>query len=120
MRTEIGVSSLLAAAASLLMVGMLAVGTPALAQSEEDLAAPQGAFVSTMAAPKAPVVYRVAVSDSGPLVTVSEEDLAVPPGAFTSAMTAPEFDNGKIRLAANEAADLGAPSLAEIVAASLE
>ena len=53
MSKQSSVSSLLAAAASFLLIGMVAVGSasPASAASEEDLAAPHGSFVSTMAIP---------------------------------------------------------------------
>src|SRR5262249_32027866 len=119
MRNQIG-SSVLAAAASFLVIGMVAVGSvaPAQAASEEDLAAPQGSFVSTMSAPNdlENLVYYVQAADKAPVVILaSEEDAAVPPGAFTSAMVAPELDRGKVKIAGNYDVNLS-----EIVAAGLE
>ena len=123
MRNQIG-SSVLAAAASFLVIGMVAVGSVAPAQaapasgvSEEDLAAPHGSFVSTMSAPNdlENLVYYVQSADKAPLILASEEDAAVPPGAFTSAMVAPELDRGKVKIAG--AYDV---NLSEIVAAGLE
>lgn len=100
MSNSSGLSSVLAAAASYLVLGTVALGLagPARAASEEDLARPQGSFLSVTAAPAAPApVYRLAQRPA--LVLASEEDAAVPHGAFTSAMTAPEKD---VRLAAND------------------
>jgi len=96
-----GLSSVLAAAASYLVVGTVALSlaSPVKAASEEDLARPHGSFLSVTAAPADPApVYRLAQNSN--LILASEEDAAVPHGAFTSAMTAPEHD---IRLA--DAAD---------------
>lgn len=114
MSKHAGISSVLAAAASLLVMGMVVAGSPAQAASEEDLAAPHGSFVSTLAVPHdaAAFVYRAA--DRTALIVASEEDAAVPQGSFTSTMTAPG-DNA-VRLAAAEP-DAGLP---EIVAAGLE
>jgi len=98
-----GLSSLLAVAASYLVVGTVALGLagPAKAASEEDLARPHGSFLSVTAAPADPApVWRLTQNAS--LVLASEEDAAVPHGAFTSAMTAPESD---VRLAANSGRD---------------
>ena len=104
MSKQSGLSSLLAAAASFVVIGMVAIGSaaPAQAQSEEDLAAPQGSFVSTMAAP-ADYAHSGIVRDAQnqPVVFygVSEEDAAVPPGSFTSAMVVPEIHDRAVRLA---------------------
>jgi len=98
-----GLSSVLAAAASYLVVGTVAVGLagPARAASEEDLARPHGSFLSTTPVP-APVsaIYRAPQRVAA--IYASEEDAAVPHGAFTSTMTAPQND---ARLARNDAAD---------------
>jgi hypothetical protein len=127
MSKQIGVSSLLAAAASMLVVGIVAIGTvvPAQAANEEDLAAPRGAFVSTMAVPadRGALVYR-AGNRPAVIVTASEEDAAVPPGAFRSAMTAPDIE-GEESVAHNAApqkaaANVSTVSLSEIVAQGLE
>lgn len=95
-----GLSSILAVAASTLVMGTVVLGLagPANAASEEDLARPHGSFLSVSAAP-APVstVYRVAPRVAA--IAASEEDAAVPRGAFTSTTPAPETD---IRLAAND------------------
>src|SRR5579863_9165798 len=100
MSKQFGISSLLAAAASMLVVGLVVAGSPAQAASEEDLAAPRGAFVSTMAAPDKAVALAARAGDRSVLiVAASEEDAAVPRGAFTSTMTAPEIRGGKTRLA---------------------
>lgn len=103
MSNSSGLSSVLAAAASYLVLGTVALGLagPARAASEEDLARPHGSFLSVTTAPAAPApVYRLAQRPA--LVLASEEDAAVPHGAFTSAMTAPEND---VRLAANDVAN---------------
>lgn len=100
MSTSSGLSSVLAAAASCLILGTVALGLagPARAASEEDLARPHGSFLSVTAAPTDPApVYRLAQRPA--LVLASEEDLAVPHGAFTSTMTAPGND---VRLATNK------------------
>ena len=120
---------MLAAAASMLVVGMVALGTPAQAASEEDLAAPRGTFVSTMAVPNdaANIVTRTG-DRPAPIVTASEEDAAVPHGSFTSTMIAPEIRGNKVRLASASDREnaLARPdngneiSLPEIVAAGLE
>jgi len=98
-----GLSSVLAAAASYLVVGTVALGLagPAHAASEEDLARPHGSFLSVTVPSAHPApVYRLAQRPA--LILASEEDAAVPHGAFTSAMTAPQND---VHLAANDAAD---------------
>jgi hypothetical protein len=119
MSKQSGIASLLAAAASMLVVGMVAVGSPAQAGNEEDLAAPRGAFVSTMAVPNdaANIVTR---AGDRRIVTASEEDAAVPPGSFTSTMAAPRISGNAIKLAAAGPANVTEISLSEIVAASLE
>ena len=121
MSKQFGVSSLLAAAASMLVVGMVAVGSasPAQAGNEEDLAAPRGAFVSTMAVPN-DAAYIVTRAGDRRIVTASEEDAAVPPGSFTSTMAAPRISGNAIKLAAAGPANGTEISLSEIVAASLE
>ena len=102
MSKQSGISSLLAAAASLVVIGFVAVGTaaPAQAQSEEDLAAPAGSFVSALAAPE---IYAAAVRDAQNQRVVfygaSEEDAAVPQGSFTTAMIAPQNNARDVRLA---------------------
>lgn len=120
-----GLSSVLAAAASYLVVGTVALGLagPAKAASEEDLARPHGSFLSVSAAPADPApVYRLARAPS--LILASEEDAAVPHGAFTSVTPAPERD---VRLAANSgqdgeivSSDRYETSLAEVVALGLK
>lgn len=114
MSKQFGISSLLASAASFLVIGMVAVGTPAQAASEEDLAAPHGSFVSTLAMPDDRGNVTYVIRDNRPaIVTASEEDLAAPHGSFTSAMVAPEIHRA-VKLA-------GDPHrLAQIVAAGLE
>jgi hypothetical protein len=129
MSKQFGVSSLLAAAASMLVVGMVAVGSTAQAASEEEFAAPRGAFVSTIAVPNdaANIVYR-AGNRPALIVTASEEDAAVPRGAFTSTMTAPDNEGEAISVASNSAprkvaakpGDVSNVSLSEIVALGLE
>ncbi len=129
MSKQSGISSVLAAAASLLVVGIVAVGIAAPAQvgNEEDLAAPRGAFVSTMAVPAGygNVGFRVG-NRPALIVTASEEDAAVPPGAFRSAMNAPDIE-GEVSVASNSAprkaakpGDVSNVSLSEIVALGLE
>ena len=121
MHKQSGLSSLLAAAASLLVVGIIATATPALAQSEEGLAAPQGSFVSTIAAPPAVRVRAIAVP--AVFYGASEEDAAVPQGSFTSAMAEPEIEGAPVKRARKVAAEpgsLAAVNLPEIVAAGLE
>jgi hypothetical protein len=120
MSKQSGISSLLAAAASMLVVGLVAVGSPAQAGNEEDLAAPRGAFVSTMAAPAqhGNIVYVAQSDGHALLVTASEEDAAVPQGSFTSTMIAPRIRGNAIKLA-SDGSDHGS-ALSEIVAASLE
>ena len=121
MNKQSGVSHLLAAAASLLVVGILAVGTPALAQSEEDLAAPPGSFVSTMAVPPASADIRAANSQPAVFYGASEEDAAVPQGSFTTAMAVPEIEGEAIKVAHKApAGNLATVNLSEIVAAGLE
>jgi hypothetical protein len=99
-----GLSSVLAVAASYLVVGVVGLGLagPARAASEEDLARPHGSFLSTSPIPADPVsvIYRAAQRPA--TIYASEEDAAVPHGAFTSTMTAPEDD---VRVAANNAQD---------------
>ena len=120
MSKQFGISSVLAAVASMLVVGMVAVGTaaPAQAGNEEDLAAPRGAFVSTMAVPadRGNVVTVAQGNRPALIVTASEEDAAVPPGAFTSTMAAPR--GNAIKLAAAD--NVAGTGLSEIVAAGLE
>jgi hypothetical protein len=115
MRNQTGISNLLAAAASLLVVGMLAVGTPALAQSEEDLAAPPGSFVSTMAVPPASADIRAANLQSAVFYGASEEDAAVPPGSFTTAMAVPEIEGEVTRLAGNDARQNAGGTLTDVI-----
>ena len=101
-----GLSSVLAAAASYLVVGTVALGLagPAHAASEEDLARPHGSFLSVTAPSADPApVYRLAQRPA--LILASEEDAAVPHGAFTSAMTAPQSDIRLADAAANVAQD---------------
>jgi hypothetical protein len=104
MSKQSGLVSVLAVAASYLVVGTVALSLagPARAANEEDLARPHGSFLSTSPVPADPVsaIYRVQPRVAA--IYASEEDAAVPHGAFTSTMTAPEND---IRLAANAAAD---------------
>lgn len=121
MSKQSGISSLLAAAASMLVVGLVAAGSPAQAGNEEDLAAPRGAFVSTMAAPadRGNVDMR-AGNRPALLVTANEEDAAVPQGSFTSTMIAPRIRGNAIKLASDGSDHGSAISLSEIVAASLE
>jgi hypothetical protein len=131
MSKQFGISSVLAAVASMLVVGMVAVGTaaPAQAASEEDLAAPRGAFVSTMAAPadRGNVITLTQGNRPAAIVVASEEDAAVPQGAFKSSMTAPDIE-GEKSVASNSApqkvaakpGNVSEVSLSEIVAASLE
>jgi hypothetical protein len=102
--SSVGLSSILAAAASCLVVGTIALSLagPAQAASEEDLARPHGSFLSVTAAPAVPAsaVYRVAPRIA--IIPASEEDAAVPHGAFTSTTPVPEND---VRLAANSGQD---------------
>ena len=98
MSKQSGLSSILAVAASYLAIGVVAlsIASPARAASEEDIARPQGSFVSTSVAP-----VSLGALGNAPRVAVilaSEEDAAVPQGAFTSAMTAPQ---NNVRLADN-------------------
>jgi hypothetical protein len=97
-----GLSSVLAVAASYLVVGVVGLGLagPARAASEEDLARPHGSFLSTTPVPADPVSAAYRVQPRVAPIYASEEDAAVPHGAFTSTMTAPENDT---RLAANAA-----------------
>jgi hypothetical protein len=129
MSKQSGVSSLLAAAASFLVIGMVAVGTPASAApasgfSEEDLAAPHGSFVSTMPVP-AGIAKIAYVAGKAPVAFVnSEEDLAAPHGSFISTMPVP--GEVKVRVASaseNDVVDyddLAQATLREAVAAALE
>ena len=119
MSKQSGISSLLAAIASTLVVGLVAAGSPAQAGNEEDLAAPRGAFVSTMAAPAqhGNILY-VAQSDRPAIA--SEEDAAVPNGAFKSAMTAPDIEDEESATPQKVAAGAWTTSLSEIVAQGLE
>src|ERR1700759_674430 len=119
MNKQVGISSLLATAASLLVVGFVAVGSasPAAAWSEEALPAPHGSYVSSLAVPADHAVYYA--GDNRPVVVIaSEEDAAVPPGAFTTAMTEPAFGGDDIQVANN--AHLADVNLSEIVALGLE
>jgi hypothetical protein len=124
MSKQSGISSVLAVAASLMVAGLVAVGSPAQAASEEDLAAPHGAFVSTMAVPaeRGNIVYVAQGNRSAALVIASEEDAAVPPGAFRSAMTAPDIEGEAVVASAPHkvAAEVSTVSLSEIVALGLE
>ena len=121
MSKQSGISSVLAAAASLLVMGMVAVGSPAQAASEEDLAAPHGSFVSTSALPasRGNVVY-VVQGNRPAVVIASEEDAAVPHGAFTSAMIAPDIEGEEGVAPQKVAAGVWTTSLSEIVAQGLE
>jgi hypothetical protein len=117
-----GLSSVLAAAASTLVMGTVALGLagPARAASEEDLARPHGSFLSVSAAPApASPVYRVAPRIAA--IAASEEDASVPHGAFTSTTPVPD---GDVRLATNDGEIVSTGhydvSLAEIVALGLE
>jgi len=112
-----GLSSVLAAAASYLVVGTVALGLagPAKAASEEDLARPHGSFLSVTAAPADPApVYRLAQNPA--LILASEEDAAVPHGAFTSTMTAPDTD---VRLANNVDGEIVSADRYEVVLSSI-
>jgi hypothetical protein len=122
MSKQSGISSVLAAAASLLVMGMVAVGSPAQAASEEDLAAPHGSFVSTLAVPAnhSNVVYVAQGNRPAVVVIASEEDAAVPHGAFTSAMTAPDIEGEESAAPQKVAAGVWTTSLSEIVAQGLE
>ena len=121
MSKQSGISSVLAAAASLLVMGMVAIGSPAQAASEEDLAAPHGSFVSTMTVPASlgNIIY-VAQANRPAVVIASEEDAAVPHGAFTSAMTAPDIEGEDSAAPRKVAAGGWTTSLSEIVAQGLE
>lgn len=125
MSRQSGLSSLLAAAASLLVVGFVAAGTPAVAASEEDLAAPNGSFVSTMPVPASiqNIAYVARQAGERPSALInSEEDLAAPQGSFLSTMPVP--GGNRVQLASeNDVVDydeLNRASLREAVAASLE
>ena len=120
MSKQSGISSVLATAASLLVMGLVAVGSPAQAASEEDLAAPHGSFVSTIAVPANHIVYIAQGNRPAALVIASEEDAAVPPGAFRSAMTAPDIEGEESALPQKVAAGAWTTSLSEIVAQGLE
>lgn len=129
MSKQVGVSSLLAAAASLLLVGMVAVGSasPASAASEEDLAAPHGSFVSTL-----PVPAKIRnVASRGQAVQFvaqagSEEDLAAPHGSFVSTLAVPGERGNAVRVGALseddvvDYDDIGKATLNERIAAMLE
>lgn len=122
MSKQSGVSSLLAAVASFLVIGMVSVG--ASAASEEDLAAPHGSFVSTMPVP-AGIAKIAYVAGKDPVAFVnSEEDLAAPHGSFISTMPVP--GETKVRVAAMSEDDvvsyddLAQATLREAVAAALE
>jgi len=103
MNKQSGLSSLLAVAASFVVVGVIGLGLagPASAANEEDLARPHGSFLSTTPIPADPVSVIVRLPARVAAIYASEEDAAVPHGAFTSTMTAPEND---VRLAVNDAA----------------
>ena len=122
MRKEIGVSSFLAGVASFLVIGMVAAGSAAVAASEEDLAAPQGSFTSTMPVPAAAknVVY---IASKQPAVG-SEEDLAAPQGSFTTTMAVPAERPVRVGFKSEADAasfdDLAQARLREQVAATLE
>jgi hypothetical protein len=130
MSKQSGLSSVLAAAASFVVIGMVALGTPAQAQSEEDLAAAPGSFVSTMAVPAIEKIAYAAHSQGSerqPASFVySEEDLAAPQGSFVSTMPVPGEKSGKVHVSAlseNDAVaydDLAQATLREAVAAALE
>ncbi|HEY2835394.1 MAG TPA: hypothetical protein VGI89_02415 [Rhizomicrobium sp.] len=123
MSKQSGVSSVLAAAASFLVIGMVAVGTPAQAASEEDLAAPHGSFVSTMPVPAGIAKVAYVAKQSVAFVN-SEEDLAAPHGSFISTMPVP--GESRVRVAAvseDEVVnydDLAQATLRQAVAAALE
>ena len=120
MSKQSGISSVLAAAASLLVMGLVAVGSPAQAASEEDLAAPHGSFVSTIAVPADHIVYVAQGNRPAARVIASEEDAAVPHGAFTSAMIAPDIEGEESAAPQKVAAGVWTTSLSEIVAQGLE
>ncbi len=122
MSKQSGISSVLAAAASLLVMGMVAVGSPAQAASEEDLAAPHGSFVSTMTVPASHgnIIYVAQGNRPVAVVIANEEDAAVPHGAFTSAMTAPDIEGEDSAAPRKVAAGGWTTSLSEIVAQGLE
>lgn len=98
MSKQSGLSSVLAVAASYLAIGAVAlsIASPARAASEEDIARPQGSFVSTSTAPAQ--LGSVIARQDNLVILASEEDAAVPQGAFTSAMIAPQ---NNLRLAEN-------------------
>lgn len=128
MNKQSGLSSLLAAAASFVVIGMVAIGTaaPAAAYSEEDLAAPQGSFVSTMPVPAIENVAYVAHGQNSerPSVVYSEEDLAAPPGSFVSTMAVPGEHAARVSALSEDDVvvydDLAQATLREAVAAALE
>jgi hypothetical protein len=101
MNKQIGISSLLSAA---LVAGAVLVGSVVSASAngtEEDAAAPQGSFVSTMAVPESRQTAAYAGSQSVAVWSVSEEDAAVPPGSFNTAMAVPDDRAGLVKLASN-------------------
>jgi hypothetical protein len=123
MSKQSSVSSLLAAAASFLVIGMVAVGTPAQAASEEDLAAPHGSFVSTMPVPAG--IAKIAYVAKQHVASVnSEEDLAAPHGSFVSTMPVPAESRVRVASVSEDDVvnydDLAQATLRQAVAAALE
>ena len=101
MNKQIGISSLLSAA---LVAGAVLVGSVVSANAngtEEDAAAPQGSFVSTMVVPESRETVAYVSGQSVPASSVSEEDAAVPPGSFNTTMTVPDDHAGLIKLASD-------------------
>ena len=94
---------------SLLLAAIVAVGLGSSARAgdfngtEEDLAVPQGSFLSTAAFPvHSENVSPIAKAENGEsrpvaILRGTEEDLAVPQGAFTSTMTLPNAREDKAR-----------------------
>ena len=125
---------------SLLLAAMVALGLSSAAKAgdfsgtEEDLAVPQGSFISTMAIPAhSDNVLYIAKSENGESELAAapagtEEDLAVPHGSFTSTMPFPSVREDRIRVANAAVHQNGAvigddrsrTILSEVVAAGLE
>ena len=115
--------------ASYLVAAIIALGivSPALAAgTEEDVAAPQGSFVSTSAVPGdlgdviAAAQVRNGQNSQVVLLTGSEEDAAAPQGSFTSAMAIPDLRDNKVKLASGDPGRDNRAILAQAVAAGLE
>jgi len=113
-----GLSTVLAAAASYLVVGTVALGLagPAKAASEEDLARPHGSFLSVTAAPSIPASALYRVQPRAVAIAASEEDAAVPHGAFTSTTPAPDSD---VRLADAADGDIVSTDRYDVVLSSI-